>query len=692
MTSGITGEKKDIVGQLAEKFIRGKGIEIGAVPRGFPVPSGVCLRRVDEYSLAMDDGGTGTGDKTLANLDFCIASHIIQNAGDPLTFLHRYLQTLRPGGILFVLVPCTSDSVVHLPALKRALLSSICDSSANVPEACISKSRKGEKILTLPVRIQWQGDCIIAGSQRYVFVIERFDYFEQIEGLLQKTVASPKNQTRPVDVIIPAYNAYDDLLRCLYSVMIHHENERIILIDDNSTDPRIGSLFSLLDPYQSSSLILTRQEKNRGFAATVNGGMQYSRNDVILLNSDTIVTKGWIRKLQDGVRSRENCGTMTPLSNNGTLCSVPVMMENNLLLPGASIDDYADMVEKISFRQFPAIPAGIGFCLYITRACLDTTGYFDEVTYQAGYGEETDFCLKAKKAGFTHQVSDTTFIYHRGMASFSGQAMRRLQEGIAALNTRHPSYQDEVSRFIQDNPLRGIQENIACRAVTWDFSGRSPRVLFIPDYENRIDCNQQAEEYGDNEVYYTLRCTQSEFFLSEYNHGNHLNYTFPADARSPETASDNIEKILCSFRISCICMDHPDPRINLIAEKIHIPCLISSFSSGDAPNKAKGTARAQFRTPGDSCVSEFPDEQATRSPLRERQEPDWSSGMRFTSAEIFHGIRAFPEARFKGVIPFRPESPGSLPARFLRCLSENGILYTLQRIWFFIIQKNEDDR
>ncbi|MDD1681143.1 MAG: glycosyltransferase [Methanoregula sp.] len=590
-----------------------------------------------------------------------------------------------------MLVPYTPDSAVQLSALKRALVSHEREFFVNVTDSGTRSRKKGE-ILTLEGKIQWQGDYPIKGSRAYVFVLERFDYTGQIEDLLQKKVASPKNLPCPADVIIPVYNAYEDLLRCLYSVMTNYENERIILIDDNSTDPRIGSLFSLLEQYQSSSFIVIRQKKNLGFAATVNRGMHHSRNDVILLNSDTIVTKGWIRKLQEGVRSRENGGTMTPLSNNGTLCSVPVMMENNILLPGVALDDYADMVEKISFGQFPVIPAGIGFCLYITRACLDSTGYFDEVTYKAGYGEETDFCLRAGKAGMTHHVCDTTFIYHRGMASFSDQAMRRLQEGIAALNARYPTYQEEVSRFIQHNPLREIQENIACRAVTWDFSGRSSRVLFIPDGERRDEGIRLAGGSGDTEGYYILRCMPSEFFLSEYNHGNHLEFTFPADTRSPGAVSDTIEKIFCSFRISCVCMDHPDTRVSLIAEKFQIPCIVSSFSSAAAANIAKETARALFRMPGDSCGPEFPVEQTTRSPLRERQEPDWNSGMRFTSAEIFHGIRAFPETRFKGVIPFRPESPGSLPARFLHCLSENGVLYTLQRIGFIIMQGKERNR
>lgn len=689
MMSDITGEREDPLGQLAERFIRGNGIETGDATRGFPVPSGVSIRQVHVSALSADGGNHGTNDTSLNALDFCIAGDIVQDAGDPETILQKRLLMLRPGGILFVRVPCKSDSSGHFPSLQRRLFPGVDRSSVNAPVAGIMRMVKEEKIGMLPVRILWQGTCSGAGSREYVFVLERFDYIVQIQELLQKKAASPESRSCPADVVIPVYNAHDDLLRCLYSVMVHYENERIILIDDTSTDPRIGSLFSSLEPYQSSWFILIRQEKNRGFAATVNRGMHYSQNDIVLLNSDTIVTKGWVKKLQEGAGSLKNCGTMTPLSNNGTICSVPVMMEKNLLPPGISIDSYADMIEQISFGQFPAIPSGIGFCLYITRECLDAIGYFDEVTYREGYGEETDFCLRAREAGMTHHVCDTTFVYHRGMASFSARAMSRLRKGIALLNARYPSYQDEVTAFTRDNPLHGIQENITCRTITWDFSGSSPRFLFIPGDESQHGFDRPCEDFREDRMCYVLRCTPSEFHVSEYNHGNRLDYSFTADAQSPDEVLEITEKILCSFRISCVCLDHPDTRISNCAAKFHIPCRISSFSSGSVTNKEKGTGRTRFMMSGDTCGSGVSDEQAPLAPLRERPVPDWSSGRQFTSGEIFRGIRTFPEARFNGVIPFRPETPGSLPARFFCSISENGILYTLQRIRFLLMHRKE---
>jgi len=260
------------------------------------------------------------------------------------------------------------------PELKSHLLAGKQGNSLNPLSARLNRALIKGKIFSLPVRVCWQGSYRIADSIEFLVAIERFDYEEKILDLLRNKALYQKSQPESIDVIIPVYNAYDDLLRCLYSVILHRGDERIILIDDKSTDFRIGSLFKVLEPFQSSWFILIRQKKNMGFAATVNMGMSFSRNDVILLNSDTIVTRNWVKKLRETSRSLNNCGTLTPLSNNGVLSSVPVLMEKNSLYPGVSIERYADMVEKVSLHNYPVIPTGIGFCLYITRRCLDLTG------------------------------------------------------------------------------------------------------------------------------------------------------------------------------------------------------------------------------------------------------------------------------------------------------------------------------
>lgn len=60
--------------------------------------------------------------------------------------------------------------------------------------------------------------------------------------------------------------------------------------------------------------------------------MQYSHHDVVLLNSDTEVTRNWLSKIQNCAYSKPAVATVTPLSNNATLASVPVFWQKTPFL------------------------------------------------------------------------------------------------------------------------------------------------------------------------------------------------------------------------------------------------------------------------------------------------------------------------------------------------------------------------
>jgi GT2 family glycosyltransferase len=128
--------------------------------------------------------------------------------------------------------------------------------------------------------------------------------------------------------------------------------------------------------------------------------MRASSRDVVLLNSDTIVTARWLDKLIDASVSSGDIGTVTPLSNNATLCYVPRAFEENLIPTGFDVESFADLVERVSARSYPRLPTGVGVCLFIRRALLDDIGFFDAERYGLGYGEETiSACGRWRAAG-----------------------------------------------------------------------------------------------------------------------------------------------------------------------------------------------------------------------------------------------------------------------------------------------------
>jgi glycosyltransferase involved in cell wall biosynthesis/GT2 family glycosyltransferase len=277
-----------------------------------------------------------------------------------------------------------------------------------------------------------------------------------------------------VDVIVPVYGAAAELRRCLESVHRQTDLARhgVILVADGPQDDAVESSMARFPAAR-----LLRNETRRGFVESVNRGMRASFRDVVLLNSDTVVTTGWLEKLIDASTSCGDAGTVTPLSNYATLCSVPRPFEENLIPTGFDAASFAALVERVSQRAYPRLPTGVGVCLYIRRALLDDIGFFDAKHFGLGYGEENDFCMRALARGWLHLADDATFIEHAGHRSF-GAARASLQRRAARTLTRlHPAYMPTIAAFMRGDPLAPVRERIghALRARTPLTTPRAPR-------------------------------------------------------------------------------------------------------------------------------------------------------------------------------------------------------------------------
>jgi GT2 family glycosyltransferase/glycosyltransferase involved in cell wall biosynthesis len=262
-----------------------------------------------------------------------------------------------------------------------------------------------------------------------------------------------------IDVVIPVYNAPDDVRACVESVLAHlRPDVRVVLIDDASPDPRIAPLFAELAQRRHPQLTLLRNERNLGFTDTANRGMQLSRADVVLLNSDTIVSAGWLDAIMHCAATDPRIGTITPFSNNAEILSFPRFCENNPWPPGTDPGPVNASIAAAAVPVYPDLPTGVGFCFYLRRAMLDDIGFFDAAAFGAGYGEENDLCLRAARAGWRNVLADNAFVVHTGEKSFAGRKAEVAQRNMGVLLERHPHYMDMVRAFIAADPLRAIRE------------------------------------------------------------------------------------------------------------------------------------------------------------------------------------------------------------------------------------------
>lgn len=274
------------------------------------------------------------------------------------------------------------------------------------------------------------------------------------QALLLNVPASRCAATAPVDVIVPVYKGYEETLDCIRSVLAAQDGTpmELIVINDRSPDPRLSAELRRLAALKQFTLI--ENEKNLGFVATVNKGMGcHGDRDVVLLNSDTVVPKGWLQAIRRAAYAAPNIATVTPLSNRATIFSLPRTCIDNDMPLGLDVDQVHAMCAASNPGVIVDVPTAMGFCMYIRRAALDQVGLFDEEKWAKGYAEENDFSLRAQSMGWRNVAACDAFVQHLGSVSFDTEKAPRVAENLAKLNAIYPDYPQRVQRFLRTDPL-----------------------------------------------------------------------------------------------------------------------------------------------------------------------------------------------------------------------------------------------
>jgi GT2 family glycosyltransferase len=266
---------------------------------------------------------------------------------------------------------------------------------------------------------------------------------------------------RSIDIVIPVYRGEAETRTCLESVLasslqVPHE---VVVIDDAGPEPAIHEWLHSLAA--SGRIKLCVHDQNRGFVATANEGMRlHAERDVVLLNSDTEVAPGWLDRLAVHARKDPSVATVTPFSNNATICSYPRTLIANELPAGETTASLDAAFARANAGLAAEIPTAVGFCMFITRDCLDRIGLFDEARYGAGYGEEVDFCMRASRAGLKHLVAADVFVRHVGEVSFRSTGVDRRAKAQAIVDELYPEFQPRVREFIARDPLADLRRRV----------------------------------------------------------------------------------------------------------------------------------------------------------------------------------------------------------------------------------------
>lgn len=256
---------------------------------------------------------------------------------------------------------------------------------------------------------------------------------------------------RAVDIVIPVYRGLGETQRCINSVLADTDRPsgRIVVVDDCSPEPRLSAWLERLA--KAGKVTLIRNRRNLGFVGSVNRGMaEAAPNDVVLLNSDTEVPCGWLRRLAAAAYSAPNVASVSPFSNNGTICSYPTAT-GGPLPPGHGLTAIDAACETANAGRVVDLPTTVGFCMFIRRAALEALGPFDADAFGRGYGEEVDFCQRARAKGWRNLLACDVFVFHQGEVSF-GKQSAHATKAAGILRERYPDYEADVARFARLAP------------------------------------------------------------------------------------------------------------------------------------------------------------------------------------------------------------------------------------------------
>ncbi|EFW81945.1 Glycosyl transferase family protein [Pseudomonas savastanoi pv. glycinea] len=265
---------------------------------------------------------------------------------------------------------------------------------------------------------------------------------------------------QPVDVLIPVYDGLSETLECINSALearkLNRTPHRLVVIEDATPVPALRKALKVLAG--KGKITLVQNPINLGFIRSMNRAMALSpRQDVVWLNADTRVHGDWLDRLRNVAYSDEAIASVTPFTNNGELMSFP---ESRFSHPMPSAPEQARLDDLARLTDSPAmeIETGCGFCLYLKREALNSVGYLDEVELLRGYGEETDWCLRARGLGWSHVGAPNVFVAHQGGISFGAEKALRVAHNNAILKRRYPDASSRYDNFCLRDPIRPARQ------------------------------------------------------------------------------------------------------------------------------------------------------------------------------------------------------------------------------------------
>jgi GT2 family glycosyltransferase len=338
--------------------------------------------------------------------------------------------------------------------------------------------------IDLPEMSQFEGLVEVAnGQDEFLQCIEKALRGRQSVGEVERRQAFARGQTwthRAVDllrfaesdeadpsvsVIVVTYNNLNLTKACLQSLEENNEYERleIIVVDNASSDETPAFLKNWASGFENRKLILNQE--NRGFSAANNQGLAMSTGDfLVLLNNDTVVTRGWVRTLIRHLQRDKTIGLIGPVTNNiGNEARIEIAYNSMEEMHKTTFEYTRQHVGE----TFPLSTVAF-FCVMLSRPTYELVGPLDEA-FGIGFFEDDDYCRRVEQIGLRVVCAADVFIHHHLSASFD---MLKQEKRQKLFEDNKVLYERKWGPWIPHSYVKG-DWNIAAPSLAEPLRGQS---------------------------------------------------------------------------------------------------------------------------------------------------------------------------------------------------------------------------
>ncbi len=268
-----------------------------------------------------------------------------------------------------------------------------------------------------------------------------------------------------VDIIVPIYNAEKSLPKFLEDVQKTSIRYRLILIDDASADENTQKILKQYAELHTN-VDLIRNSQNIGMIGSINRGLAMSRNHVVLLSANVQLPQNWLERLIAPIVKDPTVASATPFTNSGSICGFPLSYKSNTVFNHIDVEQIDRFFREIR-SIYTTIPTGVGFCMALSQRAIKEVGLMDQKTFGKGFGEDTDWCLRAVQKGFRNVMVENLYVYHNtGYSFFAEDRRRRMQLNREKLMVKHPDLVESMKDFNKADPLGPIRSYVLCRLTS----------------------------------------------------------------------------------------------------------------------------------------------------------------------------------------------------------------------------------